>query len=789
MQWKEGHGLRVHENDVRGMMRDGRDAWSASYDRGMGVTVNDGGSGGVEEMDGGVYSGRKRRKEEEEDADGDEQVDCGSGRSIRFVKRRRTSLGGVGVSSRVGMGAVDLYAGLGKEGNMDLGSGYSGRRRRRRRRWYTGPGSLGRRRRDWRGSSMWKPSSSPSGDSGLGLASGGVRLRGVYSSVAKSPREAIRRAVNPRVGGDMIGVLLGSKRKSRSGSEGGSKMGSDRKRRRSTGSNNNEIGVRQPRFSLLDSERSAFVTPPVAVSTANGIRQNEIPRKSKVATIPPLAGFSVANGMEEERDTQKSRLESATLDSFTSANHHALNSNNQPSMMLSEPLNEKEKTVERQKMNAHARDLLQRAKKAEADPFMSRQKQTDFSMMNGNASDKDSLFDDSSVSSDLDAQVASELLNGTHKKGPKEGGGSSSEYEGFTENPLFIKKIARLGIDGRKLAELGIDLDSLTRYEERQRQREARTAKNERELIAVRSTSSFNRELPVRRFKRPLSGARGTEYLDVVYWEGDDAGWDESDSDAIDEKERGVTVLDEEDPLAPMTSTAVKRVRRYMAPVDTQVQFLSPSMEIVELGKVPITRNDLLRLKPNAWLNDEIINYYIELMKKREEERGGKRVYFQNTFFFARLYAYSKVKGKHEYDFTRVRRWTKKVDVFSYEKMIVPINQSNMHWSLCVINFKDKAVEHYDSLGSTSSPCTKVLMKWLRDEAQHKKQIELDEGEWSIVHHGKEIPQQTNSDDCGMFLCKFADYIAMDRELAFDARHMNYFRGRMANEILVQRAA
>eukprot|EP00064_Thunnus_orientalis_P000837 superscaffoldBa00000048_g838 len=48
----------------------------------------------------------------------------------------------------------------------------------------------------------------------------------------------------------------------------------------------------------------------------------------------------------------------------------------------------------------------------------------------------------------------------------------------------------------------------------------------------------------------------------------------------------------------------------------------------------------------------------------------------------------------------------------------------------------------------------------------------------------EEIPQQMNGSDCGMFTCKYADYITKDKSITFTQKHMPYFRRRMVWEIV-----
>ena len=49
------------------------------------------------------------------------------------------------------------------------------------------------------------------------------------------------------------------------------------------------------------------------------------------------------------------------------------------------------------------------------------------------------------------------------------------------------------------------------------------------------------------------------------------------------------------------------------------------------------------------------------------------RVYFFNTYFFPTLTR--KVKGREGINYDDVKSWTKRDDVFSYDYIVVPINE------------------------------------------------------------------------------------------------------------------
>merc|ERR1719410_2118874 len=73
-----------------------------------------------------------------------------------------------------------------------------------------------------------------------------------------------------------------------------------------------------------------------------------------------------------------------------------------------------------------------------------------------------------------------------------------------------------------------------------------------------------------------------------------------------------------------------------------------------------------------------------------------------NTFFVEKL-----TKGYMEYDYKKVRRWTKKNkvkrligvnNIFECDLWLIPVHVSHFHWTCGVINVKEQTIEYYDSL-------------------------------------------------------------------------------------------
>ncbi|NXC25353.1 SENP1 protease, partial [Campylorhamphus procurvoides] len=194
-----------------------------------------------------------------------------------------------------------------------------------------------------------------------------------------------------------------------------------------------------------------------------------------------------------------------------------------------------------------------------------------------------------------------------------------------------------------------------------------------------------------------------------------------------------------------------------------------------EAFRLTITRKDIQTLNNLNWLNDEIINFYMNLLMERSKEKGFPAVHAFNTFFFTKL----KTAG-----YQAVKRWTKKVDIFSVDLLLVPIHLG-VHWCLAVVDFRKKTITYYDSMGGINSEACRVLLQYLKQESLDKKRKEFDTNGWALLSKkSQEIPQQMNGSDCGMFTCKYADCITKDKPINFTQQHMPYFRKRMAWEIL-----
>eukprot|EP00092_Neocalanus_flemingeri_P000118 GFUD01000121.1.p1 GENE.GFUD01000121.1~~GFUD01000121.1.p1 ORF type:complete len:1007 (-),score=214.05 GFUD01000121.1:186-3206(-) len=199
---------------------------------------------------------------------------------------------------------------------------------------------------------------------------------------------------------------------------------------------------------------------------------------------------------------------------------------------------------------------------------------------------------------------------------------------------------------------------------------------------------------------------------------------------------------------------------------------------IISAHNINITKHDLYGLTGQNWLNDKVIEFYLQMVAARSlsleyRELNMPRIHCMSTYFFLNLI----MRG-----YGALERWTKDVDIFSFDILLVPVHM-DMHWCIAIIDFRSPGVFYYDSMGGHNMPALSAILSYLKEEHLNKKGTELD-----LRHFAKEVvpdcPQQQNGSDCGIFVCKVAEYLSRETVLSFDQEDMAYFRKRMIWEMI-----
>jgi hypothetical protein len=94
---------------------------------------------------------------------------------------------------------------------------------------------------------------------------------------------------------------------------------------------------------------------------------------------------------------------------------------------------------------------------------------------------------------------------------------------------------------------------------------------------------------------------------------------------------------------------------------------------------------DLERLDDDEFLNDNLVGFYLRYLEhylEKQKPEVAKKVYFFNSYFFERLT--QTQKGSKGINYAAVEKWTRTIDIFSRDFVVVPVNE-NFHWYVAII--------------------------------------------------------------------------------------------------------
>ncbi|XP_069147621.1 probable ubiquitin-like-specific protease 2B isoform X6 [Solanum lycopersicum] len=192
-----------------------------------------------------------------------------------------------------------------------------------------------------------------------------------------------------------------------------------------------------------------------------------------------------------------------------------------------------------------------------------------------------------------------------------------------------------------------------------------------------------------------------------------------------------------------------------------------------------ISKRDFDLLAPDTFVNDTIIDFYIMYLKNKIPPEKRQRYHFFNCFFFRKLADMDKDPNS-AFDghaaFLRVRKWTRKVNLFDKDFIFIPVNY-NYHWSLIVIchpgevaNFTDDdtasssvrvpCILHMDSFRGSHVGLKNLLQSYLCEEWRERTKETPDvvsSNFRNLRFLSLELPQQQNLSDCGLFLLHYVE--------------------------------
>lgn len=213
------------------------------------------------------------------------------------------------------------------------------------------------------------------------------------------------------------------------------------------------------------------------------------------------------------------------------------------------------------------------------------------------------------------------------------------------------------------------------------------------------------------------------------------------------------------------------------------------------VGGITVTNEDLFCLNDGEFLNDVVVEFYIKyLYNNRLTASQREKTHIFNTFFYDQLRKENKESSSglslQRRRHSQVKRWTKHVDLFSKDFIIVPINDES-HWFLAIICFPHlvgcasisskhclpTVSDHTTSVtDETKNPCI-LIFDSLKNGANRwnvavilREYLQVEWDEKKAKTEGAKIfdksimkgatpgcPQQSNSSDCGIYLLHYIE--------------------------------
>ena len=208
-------------------------------------------------------------------------------------------------------------------------------------------------------------------------------------------------------------------------------------------------------------------------------------------------------------------------------------------------------------------------------------------------------------------------------------------------------------------------------------------------------------------------------------------------------------------------------------------------MKIINFGQI-IRKRDMLTLGPKSWLNDEVIMFYLQLLRKHAITTYNSVKIFP-PFFWDKL-------SQNQFDYDAVKKWTKRdtIPVLHNRLVLVPLNATGHHWTLAALKnvYDNKSVTHhlsyYDSLGGDGNPVMDVLHKWVESEYDEYEKLYKPKSQvkrqFSTPINGL-CPCQGNTFDCGVWVCINAFCLVFELDPNKFKNKANLFRKHMVISI------
>ena len=166
---------------------------------------------------------------------------------------------------------------------------------------------------------------------------------------------------------------------------------------------------------------------------------------------------------------------------------------------------------------------------------------------------------------------------------------------------------------------------------------------------------------------------------------------------------------------------------------------------------------DLLTLRQGEMISGEVIDAFSSVLHLHFKHCAfsvtkpyATHIIF-STYFFTKLREcdHNTLTESGRRDYSAMDRWTRRFSIEVFDKLIIPINVSRVHWILATITKPHGHIEWHDSMNGNHEEYTAMLERWLNDINYRRYGITS----WKYVHRKMETPlQDPGSNDCGIYV-------------------------------------
>ena len=183
-------------------------------------------------------------------------------------------------------------------------------------------------------------------------------------------------------------------------------------------------------------------------------------------------------------------------------------------------------------------------------------------------------------------------------------------------------------------------------------------------------------------------------------------------------------------------------------------------------------------LEGEEWLNDNIINDYLELLGRKYKDVIIFTTFFSEMFF-------TRNRG-----YSIASRYCRSRDIFEKRLILIPIAHHS-HWFTAVFNFDTKELKMLDPyLRENDLIEINDHMKWLEkleNDFLSLYYYERGYSDWITLKRSvcipPEIPKQDDGSNCGVFLLEFCRCLCARQSFHFSSKDMPNSRARIKREL------